>query len=101
MTTPRTASDIKATMKASVQQGMAVTEQAEGSDVLAALVGTPNLRPNKRFTVILTSDQHRFIKRFAVDHNSDASALTRTIFALLQSDKAFAELVLGHLPEEQ
>lgn len=99
MTTPLTASDIKATMKASIQQGMAAKEQTENAEQVTSLVGRPNVGPDKRFTVVLSNDQHRFVKRFAVDHNSDASTITRTLFTMLQSDKAFADLLLARIQE--
>jgi hypothetical protein len=99
MTTPLTASDIKATMKASLQQGMAAKEQTENAEPVTSLVGRPNVGPDKRFTVVLSNDQHRFVKRFAVDHNSDASTITRTLFTMLQSDKAFADLLLARIQE--
>lgn len=98
MTTPLTASDIKATMKASIQQGMATKEQTENAEPVTLLVGRP-VGPDKRFTVVLSNDQHRFVKRFAVDHNSDASTITRTLFTMLQSDKAFADLLLARIQE--
>ena len=99
MTTPLTASDIKATMKASIQQGMATKEQAENAEPVTSLVGRPYVGPDKRFTVVLSNDQHRFVKRFAVDHNSDASTITRTLFTMLQSDQAFADLLLARIEE--
>jgi hypothetical protein len=99
MTTPLTASDIKATMKASIQQGMATKEQTENAELVTSLVGRPNVCGDKRFTVVLSNDQHRFVKRFAVDHNSDASTITRTLFTMLQSDKTFADLLLARIHE--
>jgi hypothetical protein len=99
MTTPLTASEIKATMKASIQQGMATKESAQNPEPVTSLVGSPSVGPDKRFTVVLRNDQHRFVKRFAVDHNSDASTITRTLFTMLQSDKAFADLLLARIQE--
>jgi hypothetical protein len=99
MTTPLTASAIKATMKASIQQGMAAKEPTQNPEAVTSLVGKLNVGPDKRFTVVLNNDQHRFVKRFAVDHNSDASTITRTLFTMLQSDKAFADLLLARMQE--
>lgn len=99
MTTSLTASDIKATMKASVQQGMAMKEPVPTVEVSHSGVIPPYIGPEKRFTVVLSNDQHRFVKRFAVDHNSDASTITRTLFTMLQSDMAFADLVLARIRE--
>lgn len=55
----------------------------------------PATRADKpaRFTVELPRTQHRFLKRFALEADSDASAVTRALLSLLEADPALAERV--------
>jgi hypothetical protein len=93
MTTPVTASDIKAAMRASIQQAMPSTpEKVELRGQKADGVPTATL-PDKRFTVVMTHSQHHFIKRLAVEYDSDASTITRMLFSLLETDRALANQV--------
>jgi hypothetical protein len=50
-----------------------------------------------RFTLDLTRDQHRFLKRFAFEAETDASVVMRTLLALLQHDEKLARRVLSDL----
>lgn len=50
-----------------------------------------------RFTLDLARDQHRFLKRFAVDAETDASVVVRALLALLAEDDAIARRVLRQL----
>jgi hypothetical protein len=52
-----------------------------------------NNRP-VRFTLDLAREQHRFLKLFAVDAETDASVVVRTLLALLAEDAALARRVL-------
>lgn len=88
--TTRTASDIKATMAASIKQAMT---ELRGVESLSHSTDGPNNLRDKRFTVVIPNVQHRFIKRFAIDANSDASTIARTLFAMLESDPSVAEQV--------
>lgn len=88
--TTLSASDIKAKMTASIKQAMV---EPPASDFPSASPVAPNGLRDKRFTVVIPNSQHRFIKRFAVDANSDASTIARTLFAMLESDKSVAEQV--------
>jgi hypothetical protein len=99
MTSPVTASDIKAAMKASIEQGMVATEPVPAPASSRAVPTDYPPSSDKRFTVVLTNSQHRFVKRFAVDHNSDASTITRMLFAMLESDQALAERVQERIRE--
>ena len=94
--TTRTASDIKATMAASIKQGMTEPPRVEAPS--PSVDGQGSFR-DKRFTVVIPNIQHRFIKRFAVDANSDASTIARTLFAMLESDASVAEQVRARIHE--
>jgi hypothetical protein len=48
-------------------------------------------------TLDLARDQHRFIKRFAVDADTDASSVLRTLLNLLEEDSELAERVVARL----
>jgi len=48
-----------------------------------------------RFTVELPRPQHRFVKRFALEVDSDASSVTRALLTLLESDQQVAEKIRG------
>jgi hypothetical protein len=91
-----TATDIKARMAASIKQGMVEPPQIEAP--LLSPIATDGLR-DKRFTVVIPNTQHRFIKRFAVDANSDLSTIARTLFAMLESDTTVAEQVRSRIQE--
>ncbi len=43
-----------------------------------------------RYTLDLSKEQHRFLKQFALDAEADASAILRTLLALLQTDQELA-----------
>jgi hypothetical protein len=43
-----------------------------------------------RFTVIMPKEQHRFIMQFALDADTDASTVTRSLFSILQNDPSLA-----------
>ncbi len=46
-----------------------------------------------RFTVELPRAQHRFVKRFALDADSDASRVARALLTLLECDPELGERV--------
>lgn len=48
-----------------------------------------------RFTLDLTRQQHRFLRRFAFDAEVDASAVLRALLALLEEDERLAKRVLA------
>jgi hypothetical protein len=51
--------------------------------------------------VILPKAQHRFIKRFALESDSDASTIIRTLLAMLEADPSVAEKVRALTHESQ
>jgi len=98
MTKPtRTAQDIRATMAASIKQGM--VEQQASLEPKPASVEVPGQVRDKRFTVVIPNRQHRFIKRFAVDSNTDASTIARTLFAMLEAEPDVADRVRSRIHE--
>ena len=58
-----------------------------------------------RFTFDVARDQHRFIRQFVLDSDTNASAATRTLWTLVQDDSGLAErlrgLLTGHGQEVQ
>jgi hypothetical protein len=50
-----------------------------------------------RYTLDLSREQHRFLKRFAFDAETDASVVMRALLALLQHDERFARKVRAAL----
>lgn len=55
----------------------------------------PRAETPARFTVELPRPQHRFVKRFALEADTDASTVTRALLQLLESDHQVAERVRG------
>lgn len=53
----------------------------------------PSSKRRVRYTIDLSPEQHRFLKRFAVDSDVDASAVTRTLLAILEDDERLASRV--------
>lgn len=55
----------------------------------------PAVEPTKRvrFTLDLAWAQHRYLKRFALDQEADASEVMRTLLLLLQQDEQVAAAV--------
>jgi hypothetical protein len=47
-----------------------------------------------RFTLDLARPQHRFLRRFALDAETDASVVVRTLLAMLEEDSSLAKRVL-------
>jgi hypothetical protein len=59
-----------------------------------------NPRPTERrirLTLDLSREQHRFIRRFALEEDTDASSVLRTLLALLEEDATLVERILGRL----
>jgi hypothetical protein len=54
----------------------------------------PSAERRIRLTLDLTREQHRFIRRFAVEAETDASSVLRMLLALLEEDPELADQVL-------
>jgi hypothetical protein len=63
----------------------ATEEQASGS--------APAGERRVRVTLDLARRQHRFLKRFAVDADADASSVLRVLLELLEEDASLADAV--------
>jgi len=50
-----------------------------------------------RFTFELSRPQHRFVKRFALEADIDASSVARALFSILEEDHALRERVLDRV----
>jgi hypothetical protein len=50
-----------------------------------------------RYTLDLSREQHRFLKRYALDVETDASVVMRALLALLQNDETVARKVRSEL----
>ena len=50
-----------------------------------------------RYTLDLAPAQHRFLKRFALDAEADASAVLRVLLTLLEHDSELAARVAAEL----
>jgi hypothetical protein len=50
-----------------------------------------------RYTLDLSREQHRFLKRFAFDEETDASVVMRALLTLLQNDERVARRVRSEL----
>jgi hypothetical protein len=50
-----------------------------------------------RYTLDLSREQHRFLRRYAFDAEIDASVVMRTLLALLQNDDTVARKVRSEL----
>jgi hypothetical protein len=91
------ASDLAARMKAT-----ATHDRPRPTVVAPSPIAIVNERPVRhraetpaRFTVELPRPQHRFVKRFALEADSDASTVTRALLTLLETDHEVAERVRG------
>jgi hypothetical protein len=50
-----------------------------------------------RYTLDLSREQHRFLRRYAFDAETDASVVMRVLLALLRTDKTVARKVRSEL----
>jgi len=65
---------------------------------LSAPVG--GRRTRVRFTLDLSSEQHRFLRRFALEADTDASQVLRVLLRLLEQDPHLAHRVLTELDKQ-
>ncbi len=67
------------------------------SATTAGAATAPTRGRRVRYTLDLSPEQHRALKRFAFDAEADASAIVRTLLAELGSDPALARRVLDQI----
>jgi len=90
--TPK-ASDLAARMAASAAGARRETEAVRADDHrtdFREVTGSPSI---VRFMVKMPKPQHRFIRRFALDAESDVSTIVRTLLTRIETDPVFAEEV--------
>lgn len=88
-----------------------LSESATGSGIRSVLPASqeklpePHAKPSapavQRFMVNLPKSQHRFIRQFALEADSDVSTIVRLLLARIETDPAFAEEVRTQLPDKQ
>lgn len=62
----------------------------------AGAIAPPDVQ---RFMVILPKSQHHFMRRFALDMDSDVSTIIRTLLTRIETDPVFAEEVRNLVTE--
>lgn len=72
---------------------------AQGDQIPAPVEAQPsrNGKRTVRFTLDLSPEQHRFLKRFAFDAEVDGITVLRTLLRLLETDPALAARVRERL----
>ena len=89
-------SDIAQRMRQVALHDKPTAAKVESHEVISAPVPpvTPPARERRiRYTLDLSPEQHRFLKRFAFDTEVDASAIVRVLLTELDSNLALAERV--------
>lgn len=90
------ASDLAARMAATATGSRPRPAQTDSLSSPPARNGGRIRRPVElpaRFTVELQRSQHRYLKRFAMDADSDASSVIRALLTLLEGDPGLRERV--------
>lgn len=90
------ASDVLARMKATTNREKPVSTvlpPLDTEDEAPELTKPPRVR-RVRFTLDLDPEQHKALKRFALEADADASEVMRTLLAQLQTDTALKNAVL-------
>jgi hypothetical protein len=94
------ASDLAARMQATATHTSPPRPSLVPSPPPAVVAAVPDVQPARsraetpaRFTVELPRTQHRFVKRFALDADTDASTVTRALLNLLETDHQVAERI--------
>jgi len=112
MSKPKPASDILARFRKTTEQPkpIAVVVPEVGESVppppLSAPAAEPPPRSSKaraktvRFTVDLEPQQHKFLKRFAVEAEVDSAVVVRELLLRLQNDKQLSNAVMQHFSKD-
>lgn len=87
------ASDLAARMAASAAGSRRDVEQTRPQPAATASGPTPRTPDIVRIMVKLPKTQHRFIRQFALDAESDVSTIVRTLLTRIETDPVFAEEV--------
>ncbi|WP_339097962.1 hypothetical protein ACINK0_15770 [Deinococcus sp. VB343] len=96
------ASDVLARMKATAGREKPVSTAS--AELPAMPEAEPPAKPPRvrrvRFTLDLDPEQHKALKRFALEADADASEVMRTLLAQLQTDTALRNAVLTALSND-
>ena len=87
------ASDIAARFHASATNERPAMQTPQQEPPAAALTDSAI----QRFMVNMPKSQHRFIRQFALELDSDASTIIRTLLTMIQDDPVFAEQLRNRL----
>lgn len=85
------ASDLAARFATSAAGARSETHAEEPDTVESTELPGKAISPIVRLMVKLPKPQHRFIRQFALDSDSDVSTIVRSLFRRIESDPAFAE----------
>ena len=100
-------SDVLARMQATATREKPVSTDPTETALRPEVVATEDTPPTKsprvrrvRFTLDLDPEQHKALKRFALEADADASEVMRILLAQLQSDTALQNAVLTALSND-
>ena len=87
-------------LRNAIQAGSPLTRAPGGAGPVEAPRALPP-RPVKpvRFTLDLDRERHQFLKRFALDAETDAAAVMRALLSRLQSDPELAQAIRSDIWE--
>ncbi|WP_407543345.1 hypothetical protein Q0M94_25805 (plasmid) [Deinococcus radiomollis] len=98
-------SDVLSRMKAAASREKPVTtaEESEVVPEIASSISTPVQPPRVRkvrYTLDLEPEQHKNLKRFAVEADADASEVMRALLVLLYTDTQVRNAVLTAISKD-
>jgi hypothetical protein len=95
------ASDLAARMAASAAGSRRHVEPGRPQPTASESGPTPRTPDIVRIMVKMPKAQHRFIRQFALDSDSDVSTIVRTLLSRIETDPVFAEEVRSLLHEQR
>jgi len=95
------ASELAARMAASAAGSNRHVEQTRPQLAPSESAPTPRTPEVVRIMVKMPKAQHRFIRQFALDSDSDVSTIVRTLLSHIETDPVFAEEVRTLLNEQR
>jgi len=95
------ASDLAARMAASAAGSRAETQRSRPQPGPATTAGATASPGIVKFMVKMPKAQHRFIRQFALDSDTDVSTIVRTLLSRIETDPVFAEELRTQLQENR
>lgn len=89
------ASDILSRMRETTKREKPIRVEEADARRVAVLPLDPQQRV--RFTLDLAKEQHKFLKRFALEADTDASVVVRALLSRLERDEDFAAAIGAEL----